>query len=198
MEDADGTQTVFRTLDLISSTRVEREAGKSTRIYEAIEVRDGTPHGEPVVLKDVWRHEELGREGDTLGAIRQCDPSQAARDLISRRTLTVLHHGDVVLRTPSVPHPYVDFTREHSQNAVRFLQHRPLTDSRFMHPSEEIEPHYVPEDGRRIFLGRKFHYRVVFKELCRPLFEQPLAAVFASIRDICEGKTFESLAKNEY
>ena len=188
VEDADGTQTVYRTLEVLSTTRTELETGKGTRIWKAVELMDGVPHGMPVVLKDVWRHEELGREGDTLAAIRDCDPSEDARKLLSQRTLTVLHHGDVVLRSPVVELPYVDYNRLHSQNAVRFLQNKPLTDSRFMSAGPPIPPHYVTSRGLRILLGRRLHYRIVFKELCVPLHsEKSLSGVFTGLKDVCEG-----------
>ena len=190
VEDADGTQTVYRTLEVISSLAVERDTAKATRIYKAVELKNGTPHGKPVVLKDVWRQEELGREGDTLAAIRECDSSQAARDLIAQRTLTVLHHGDVVLRSPAVAHPYLDYTRTHVDNAQQFAQKLPLCDPRFLRTGEVLESHYGKEDGRRCLLGRMFRYRIVFKEICTTLSHAPFPEVFAAIRDVCEGGDF--------
>lgn len=194
VHDANGAETVFRTLGLISSTRTELEAGKGTRIWKAVEVRDGSPIGDPAVLKDVWRHEELGREGDIHESILHCDSSQEAQDSLSQGTLTVLHYGDVLLHSVATEHPYIDYTRQHPQNALRFMQDQPLTDSRFLSAGEQIKPHVLSEGGERLLLGRRVHYRIVFKELCTPLFSgHRLAAVFRAIGDVCEGNALDAI-----
>ena len=192
VEDADCTQTVYRTLELLSSTRTELASGKGTRIWKALEIRDGVPSGKPVVLKDVWRHEELGREGDSLSAILRSQPSPHLRALLAGRTLTVLHHGDVVLRSSSRRDPCVDCTRRHPQNAVRFLQKRPLTDARHVAVGERLEPDYVPPDGRRMLLGRLVHYRIVVAERCDPLSDKPFPVIFRALSDVCKGTTCRS------
>ena len=187
IEDAGGKRTVYRTLELVSYTRSELEMGKATRIWRAVELRGGSPHGDPVILKDVWRHEELSREGDTLEAIRQSESSPAIQRLLSRRLLTVLHHGDVIIRTEAGRNAHVDRTRLHTDNVVCFRRNQPLVDPRFASPHAQREPHFIPPDGRRMLLGSRVHYRIVFKEVCTPLTNKPLDTVLTALADTCEG-----------
>lgn len=100
VEDACGTQTRCRTLELIASSRSETN-GKGTRVWRAVELRGGLPYGDPVVLKDVWRHGELAQEGSIIQSIRDSATSEEERVLLDSRLPTVLHHGDVVIHLGS-------------------------------------------------------------------------------------------------
>ena len=161
--------------------------GKATRVWKAVELRKGSPFGKPVILKDGWRHEELSREGDTLQAIRQLATTSPTHERLSRRLLTVLHHGDVVIRSHSGQNPHIDRTRRHTDNAARFLRNEPPVDSRFTVPDAQGEPCGKPAHVRGMLSGGRVHYRIVFKELCKPLLKQPLETVFSALSDTCEG-----------
>lgn len=187
VEDADGIRTVYRTLELLSCTRGELEMGKGTRVWKAIEVRDGSARGPPVILKDVWRHEELGREGDNLETLRQLEPTPATPRILSQSLLTVLHHGDVVIRSKAGQNPHLDRTRLHTKNALRFLRGESLADTQFTLPEGRVEPPFIPSSGRRVLYGSRIHYRIVYKESCFPIVKQPLDVVFKALGDVCEG-----------
>ena len=188
VSDADGTQTVYRTLDLIA------ESGKSNpkglRVWRAVEVRDGIPHGEVVVLKDVWRLLDIPQEGSNMRAIAEPQPdsdmSDAEKEALRRGVLTVLHHGDVMIRSPSRgcsttltecrPDPLVLHLETYSHSL-----------------SEQLGDFGSSEDlsrsGERS--GRRVHYRAVVKELCTSLYDvrRDHEKVYRALAEVCEGES---------
>ena len=82
VEEANGTQAVYRTSELLSQSSEDATFGKATRVWKAVRLCDGIPIGEPVALKDAWTHEELNREGTSLEVIRGSDNCEAGQKLL--------------------------------------------------------------------------------------------------------------------
>ena len=190
VEDADGRQITYRTSKLIAHSTSDDVGGKGTRIWKAVRLEDGQPCGAPLVLKDVWIHEELSREGQNLADIRLSDSSEPAQKLFDRTLLTVLHDGDVVIRPQSaLDPPYRDCTRLHANNARALLYGHSYVDSRFEPPDRSRDFGIDCVTKNRAVRGRRVHYRIVFKEICTPI---PPNASFSFLgkvlRDICESE----------
>ena len=187
VEDADGTQTVYRTLESISKQSEDRGM-KSLRVWKAVEVRDGNPVGDPVVLKEMWRFNEIAQEGSNTRAVSEPTPtstlSEEAQERLTRGVLTVLHHGDVIIR----PDP--------SKPQVSFADRLPMHFNTF---GKSVPPGLNILTGRRArqnfwtgwreLSDRRIHYRMVVKELCTPMYEirwRP-DKVVPALAQICEG-----------
>ena len=96
-------------------------------MWRVLQVIDAVPVGEPMVLKDVWVHAELEREGSALEKIRQSDCSSEFQESMSANFLTVVRHGDVSIH-PRKGSSYCDRTLHHAGNAEAYLQAKPLLD----------------------------------------------------------------------
>ena len=191
VEDADGTQTRYRSLDLITSSHNEPINGKGTRVWRVVELRDGEPYGDPVVLKDVWRHGELAQEGSVIKSIRDLDLSHDERVLIDEHLPTVLHHGDVVIHpTASNGVAYLDSTQTHIRNFYTLCVGMPVDGPLLFPPGTRLGPYFGsgPSRDRREIRGRMIHYRIVFKEHCTPIrHEKSPSVVLNMLAGICEG-----------
>ena len=100
------------------------------------------------------------------------------KEALKRAVITVLHHGDVIIRP----------TGSRDGNA-----RRPFRDERTMHLENFCRT--IPEDadnwrtGTGELSGRRVHYRMVVKELCTPLYDMRLEhhKVFPALAEACEG-----------
>ena len=189
VENADGRQVVYRTIEPMAPMDPNIH-GKGTRVWKAVRLEHGRPCGAPVLLKDVWIHEELSREGQIMADIRRSDVSKGAQEVFARTLLTVVDDGDVKIHPSTGPNPpHLDCTRLHASNARAYQYAQPYLDSRFEPPnlSRDFSMDSVTES--RAIEGRKVHYRIVFKELCTTLHAKtPLHVIGKALRDICEGE----------
>ncbi|KAJ3531368.1 hypothetical protein NM688_g7587 [Phlebia brevispora] len=167
VESSDGSKSLFRSLELIYGGESATRRRRGTRIWKVIRVIDGIPSGEPLVLKDSWIHEESEREGTTLRRIQDCNNTDDFQHNFSTHFLTVVRDGDVILHSSRRPP-----SRDHSLHHVQVCRrNRQLGNG-----TSDSSP----------LSGRKVHYRVVFKERCRPLhLDIPLSDVFRALGQTC-------------
>ena len=191
VEDANGVQTRYRSIELISSSSLETN-GKATRVWRALELRDGVPCREPVVLKDLWRHGELAQEGEIISSIHESSSmTEEDRLFLGKHLPTVLHHGDVVLHSESSPHsPYLDSTQAHRTNFQSWRSGQELAEPASLPPGTRLGPYLRTTESlgseRR---GRRIHYRIVVKEHCTPLqHEKSPTVVFKVLANVAAGR----------
>ena len=187
VEDSAGTQSRYRSLERIASSH----NGKGTQVWRAVELRDGSPYGEPVVLKDVWRHGELAQEGSIISSIRDSDLSEDERLRLDNHLPTVLRHGDVVVHSQSgVDSPHLDSTQAHMRNFMALCKGESLDEPSLLPPGTRLGPYVGTglNHGRIELRGRRIHYRIVFKEICTPIRRTKApSAVFNALADVSQG-----------
>ncbi|KAI0916496.1 hypothetical protein AcV5_002974 [Taiwanofungus camphoratus] len=185
-------ELVYRTTKVLSDGGADVPIGKGTRVWEARQVVEGEERGEPVVLKDSWVDNDRDREGNVFASLRSSAPSEAIREGIDTHFLTVLHHGDV----------YVDGEADES----RIVMPRGV-DIPQECPRYNLFVPWLSEDERLIGCYRhltlaeykarmykppptyhsRSHYRIVFKEICQPLYEiTSLALIMKVLSDIVD------------
>ncbi|CCM03683.1 uncharacterized protein FIBRA_05827 [Fibroporia radiculosa] len=91
----DGSETIFRTMRLISFIGTAALQGRGTRVWEARRVKAGKESGDPVVLKDCWVDSDRFREGTVMKMIRQSAANDEGRKVLDDHLLTVACSGDV-------------------------------------------------------------------------------------------------------
>ena len=183
-----GTQTRYRTLELLASSDTN---GNGTRVWRAVELRDGSPHGDPVVVKDVWRHGELSQEGSNIQSIRD-SANEEELLFLDDHLPTVLCHGDVVIHpNPAVDPPHLDSTQTHMRNFLSFCAGKSITEPAILPPGTRLGPYfseYVLTKGETELRGRRIHYRIVFKESGVPIHRiKSPGVVFNALADIASG-----------
>ncbi|KAJ3554522.1 hypothetical protein NM688_g3064 [Phlebia brevispora] len=167
IENFDGSKSLFRSLKLIYGGQSATLRRRGTRIWEVVQIINGVPCGSPLVLKDSWIHEESAREGASLRRVQLSHDTDDFLHTFSTHFLTVTCDGDVLLHSSRRPP-----SRDHSQQHVKACR---------LHPPLEIGT----SDSSPLS-GRKVHYRVVFKELCKPLdLEMPLSDIFRALGQVC-------------
>ena len=199
VEDADGTQTIYRTLEVISFSDDYGNARKGLRVWKAIEVRDGAPHGEAVVLKDAWRYTDIEREGSKVRAVVVPDPaadnawSDGEKDALKRGVCTILHHGDVIIR-PDAPSNLANASAEEDEDHDLYADDLPTHLNDYL-STLPPQPEWLPQPprwwtGPGELSDRRMHYRIVIKEVCTPmrLVRWQHAKVFPALAQICESK----------
>jgi hypothetical protein len=128
---------------------------------------NGKPTGAHVVLKDTWIDDDRVREGEVLSSLLEGANSED-KELVKQYFLTTITHGDVWMGLGN---------RDDTANCLmrgleidHNLQHTPVFQDtlpsgsqsswemsrvQFLHPNRIYEP--------------KTHYRIVFKEICKPI-----------------------------
>lgn len=189
VQDAGGSTAVYRSLELISDGPTNSVPGSKTWVWKVVRIVDGVPQGEPMVLKDSWIQEEWAREGDTLERLRQKNDAPDAQKAFARHFLTVVHHGDVIICTRNEP-THMDRTRSHQDNAKAYLSGKPLTDERYSPPGTRPGPPKKVGLHDNPLSGRVVHYRIVYKEICKPLdLAMSLSVVFPALGKACQGES---------
>ena len=187
VEDSDGVQTRYRSLDLISSAHSE----KGTRVWRVVELRDDMPRGDPLILKDVWRHGELAQEGSNIDCIRSSVMSADERQFLDEHLPTVVRHGDVVIHPQSSgDSPHLDVTQSHARNFQALCRGEAVDSPSLLAPGTRLGPYFGTglHEGKPEIRGRKIHYRIVFREDCSPIHHGKSPSVmFNALTNIAEG-----------
>ena len=185
VEDADGTQTTYRTLELLSKS--DGDSTKHLRVWKTVELHEGSPVGDAVVLKDMWRCKEIPQEGSNMRAIVEPDTqptsSDGAQKILQRGVLTVLHHGDVIIRPdPSKP----EVSSKDMVPAHFNVYGSSIPQGRNILTGRRVNQFFWTRPGE--FSQKRIHYRMVVKELCTPLYEIRWEhdKVFRALAEVCE------------
>lgn len=182
VDGLDGVQHVYRTLQLLSEPGLHNLKGKGTRVWKAVLVEDNKARGEPVVLKDTWAEPGRKPEGYILEEIRAL-PVQTAthsQDRVAGAFPTPLCHGYV----------YLEQDRKH-------LDHVPLlnsandtsTDPPSLPVWAELPAGQSTLEEPAVLKDRfRVHYRIVFKEVGRPISqEQCLPLIYKMLAQVVYG-----------
>ncbi|EED78584.1 predicted protein [Postia placenta Mad-698-R] len=193
VRDQNGTVVRYRTIRWLSDDGANGLRGRGTRVWEVCILSDDGEEGvDRFALKDQYIDAGRQREGMIIEELRNTETDNATRDIIDRSLLTVEHHGDV----------YVEGMLDHTRN---LMTRRGEPNSHFSFklqqvPEDGVEDtttaklskqtlagvcHYqTPEELRtppaqkNYTYHAKVHYRIVFKEVCKPLRE------YTSLKDI--------------
>ncbi|PSS30941.1 hypothetical protein PHLCEN_2v2510 [Hermanssonia centrifuga] len=184
VQSGDGTECVYRTLEVLSKSSASVLHGPGTRVWKAVRVVDGHDYGDPVVLKDCWVSCDRQREGTIHERLRNANSSDAFREAFENMFLTVEQHGDVVIdpgiqRQPDLT-PLIMPPEEMKKNGYNIP---PV--------SATLKPRAARSLWREITYTksrheRKVHYRIVFKEICKSIkHATSLQEVFKALGEIC-------------
>lgn len=199
---SDGKDKIYRTLEVLSDFAAESILGRATRVYKAQELKNGVPYGDVVVLKDQWIDSDRIKEGDIYKQIRNTNHSRQFRDKFALSFLTVLYHGIVFVEDDNEKLVPDDTRKVHlrgediSANSPRFqMMHTGIRTggSRKSCPVATGYP-FPPRvelnlDSPEVVYDSKVHYRIVFKEVCRPLYElTDLREISAVIFETCSSE----------
>ncbi|KAI0943406.1 hypothetical protein AcW1_002575 [Taiwanofungus camphoratus] len=168
-------EVVYHTIGVLSDVGANAPLGRGTRVWEARKVVGNKEYSDPVALKDSWIDSDRDREGDLSASLRDSASSEEDREDIDARFLTVLHHGDV----------YIDGNADDTRTLMTRSMEIPSECSRY---NVQISPedilsgsntgtgHYrTPQEYNQEMIEPmhhpKAHYRIVFKEVCKPLYK---------------------------
>ncbi|KAJ3558272.1 hypothetical protein NM688_g1021 [Phlebia brevispora] len=150
-----GPTETYRTLELpyFSGSAL---LSKASRIWKAVKVQGDKELGDPIVLKDVWVNPDRDSEGTVLANFLAERPQDLGQD--SRAFFpTVEGHGDVYLDDKC---SVLDCTRVFTSTDPTAAREHPAT---------------CRADLERADAGgspRRVHYRIVFKECCKTLYDE--------------------------
>ncbi|KIJ06645.1 hypothetical protein PAXINDRAFT_121498 [Paxillus involutus ATCC 200175] len=183
-----GSPAVYRTVAIISDFGADAMTGRGTRVFKAyLRSLDGKSPSGPVnhvVIKDAWRDSDRDREDQILQKILS-DIGQDKAEDAKKYFLTVLRAEDVSIKGGT------DDTRQLLHGATTLGDcswHDVWPDkepSRGSHLSSAGHtPTYLTRQGippaASAKIQHKKHFRIVFKEVCQPIFE------LKSLRDVLE------------
>ncbi|KAI0922893.1 hypothetical protein AcV5_009760 [Taiwanofungus camphoratus] len=168
-------EVVYRTIGVLSDVGANAPLGRGTCVWEARKVVGNKEYSDPVALKDSWIDSDRDRKGDLSASLRDSASSEEDREDIDAHFLTVLHHGDVYIDgnaddTRTLMTRSMEILSECSRYNVQISPEDILSGSNtgtghYRTPQEYnqemIEPMHHP----------KAHYRIVFKEVCKPLYK---------------------------
>lgn len=155
----DGRVSIYRTLEVMSTSGSKALHGRGTRVWKAVPLLDGKADGDPVVLKDVWMDHGEQPEGAKIEAIRTAERKTEFDDFVDRLFLTVKQAGNV----------FVGDNLDRTRDLV--TEDRPSTASPFDAKSDDSV-----HEKRGL---RKVHFRIVFAEVCYTIHrERSLSTVF--------------------
>lgn len=177
-------EKVYRTGELISDVGADHIRGRGTRVWKVHQVSaDGSLSTAVRVLKDAWIDSDRVREGKVMGEILSStdDPKTKAR--LKAILLTKETHGDVYING-AVDHTIDGPSRDKyiKNNATKFfLRHETPSSSAETNTRSTIVID-MPVGSRRdppapkpaevaepVYYHSKFHYRIVFEEVCETL-----------------------------
>lgn len=187
---------VYRTVEILSNYSAESPLGSGTRVWSAQLLVDGEPSGELVAIKDMWIDVDRPREGDILRSIRSSMQAKGKQEVFDTYFLTVLHDGDVYVRD-STQGLYLDESQLVFRGN-RIPEDAPCLDLSMTPP---LNKNATPAIGRDYYgdsitdqdqasrlRGEQVHYRIVFREVCRPLYvSTSMGESFSILGQICDG-----------
>lgn len=188
---------IFRTKELLSGVGAEHLRGRGTRVWAVNELVDGEVGEGTFVLKDTWIDSDRMREGLITAEILKSVTNEEDKATVESAFLKTEMHGDVFVdgkvdrtldgdfrgqllnkhkprfnfrqKTPKkVPTPSKSQSSPTDTNSETIKTNTkatvlPVGDHRDAVATEKpIQP---------IYYHSKTHYRIVFKELCRPLYK---------------------------
>lgn len=221
LDTVSGELRRYRTHRLISDVSACSIRGRGTRVWEAYLLDDtGNPTGDLCIIKDSWPDSDREREGNVLAAIR-AEATPEDRKFFKETLLTVLAHGDVVLdgqtkdqtlgdearafleTRPSDPENR-KFSIKQVDLSERAILRRERAESRKQSQlaGSHVDSAHVTraraESKPDVTYSSKSHYRIVFKEVCKPLYEeQDLGNIFFALEETCESAPFQFLLRSQ-
>ena len=165
-----GEETSYRTVKLLYAA-TGHLLGHGTRVWEAVQLVDGEPTGDAVVLKDSWVDEDRQREGSNFERVREAAGVKGLGHIIETAFVAVKCFGDA----------FIDI-KEPGENQV---------DSTRMN----IRGHDLQTGAQRLTAAAKnihhrIHHRTVLAEVCSPLLlNNSLDQVFEALGQICTGES---------
>ncbi|KAI0922896.1 hypothetical protein AcV5_009763 [Taiwanofungus camphoratus] len=170
-------EVVYRTIGVLSDVGANAPLGRGTRVWEARKVVGNKEYGDSVALKDSWIDSDRDREGDLSASLRDSAASEEDREDIDARFLTVLHHGDVYIDgnaddTRTLMTRSMEILSECSRYNVQIPPEDILSGSNtgtghYRTPQEYNQEMIEPPPTHH----PKAHYRIVFKEVCKPFYK---------------------------
>ncbi|KAI5993502.1 hypothetical protein EDD15DRAFT_2529998 [Pisolithus albus] len=191
----EGKETVYQTTKMISDFSADAMQGRGTRVFQVrLTLQNGQPvhNAEPLVLKDSWREVDRAREDQILGQIfdglgKKYDTKKVSE--ARKYFLTVLAAGDVIM--DGKKDKTTSLLRDADELPPDFGLHRlPADDLLEWKPTrsgEGLTPNFscVPPSVKNSKIHHRIHYRLVFKEVCQPLYDlKRLDTVFKVLMDI--------------
>ncbi|THG93527.1 hypothetical protein EW026_g7730 [Hermanssonia centrifuga] len=159
-------ERVYRTVKMISGVGAESVQGRGTRVWLAVRIVKGKLRGVPVVLKDSWIDHDRKREAIILEEINDAPHCEELVPFARKVFLTVEAHGDV----------HIDRQVDHTCELIMRVVMKPKRAKPFSvragtgfislttrHEARKPEPTDFDD---------KVHYRIVFKEQCKPINEE--------------------------
>ncbi len=203
VRSADGAESVFRTVKILSDFRADALLGRGTRVWEVVRVMNGKTYGKHLALKDVWIEADRPREGDILSTLRMSDQPGELQNVFNKFFLTVACHGDVfVLDRGGRLQP--DDTRavmmrghDLPEDAQVFNLLLPPPPNKRSDPSKTVTGYHrglgitrvVPKTPIRVHPKR--HYRIVFNEVCKAVHDETsLEVIFNVLGQACYGTAY--------
>lgn len=188
----DGEIFDYRTTKLISDIGANALRGRGTRVWEVKKLEKGRECGDPMVLKDSWIDEDRRQEGHTLKSLktlREVDKNlkPEAREFVQNALnevfLTMICHGNVLIngkpdhtrrlmtRGKGIPLNCKRFLLQPARNTgvLTVATRRSKAPQTGLGDHRTIEEHKGPL-VKNLTYHPKLHYRIVFKEVCQPLY----------------------------
>ncbi|KAF7795042.1 hypothetical protein EIP86_006186 [Pleurotus ostreatoroseus] len=185
----------FQTIALLSGARADALRGRSTRVWECIEIdEDDKPIGKRhFALKDTWIDKSRQREGSIIEELRSSKhvKDDKVRKTLDRMLLTVACHGDVLMDGKSTA---TKLQSARTNISTKFLLKKPKsneekTQEKVQKAMTDIgSPNIAPAPSLPTFVyEQKVRYRCVFQEVGRCLDDQSsLHNVFKVIGEVVE------------
>lgn len=201
-----GEEMEFLATDILSNIGADPLRGRGTRVFKIHRLENGAETGDEMALKDCWMDADRTREGEIMGSILQDAIKAGSKENIQELEeglLSVFLHGDVHVagkldctltkdqRSELFAEDDLFLVHRSDLNKKKFnallskgLQERAVKGSHrsksdFIHRSNLSPIMYCP----------KKHYRIVFKEACKPLAEESgLCRIFFILGKVCRSE----------
>ncbi|KAF9802212.1 hypothetical protein IEO21_09942 [Rhodonia placenta] len=190
VQDQNGTVVRYRTIRWLSDDGANGLRGKGTRVWEVCILNNDEEGADRFALKDQYIDADRQREGMIIEQLRNANADKQTKDSIHQSILTVEHHGDV----------YVEGMLDHTRSLMTRNGVPPIYNRFKLQqiPEDGVEENNTAQSSKQAGVGHyqssaelrtasaqkiytyhpKVHYRIVFKEVCKPLRE------YTSLKDI--------------
>ncbi|EED78588.1 predicted protein [Postia placenta Mad-698-R] len=192
VRDQNGTVVRYRTIRWLSDDGANDLRSRGTRVWEVCILDKNKEGVDRFALKDQWIDADRQREGMIIEQLRNANADKQTKDAIQQSILTVEHHGDV----------YVEDILDHTHSLMARDDVPPMHSGSKLQqiPEDEVEETTTTKLSKRTQAGvgnyqtpdelgtasaqkietyhAKVHYRIVFKEVCKPLCD------YTSLKDV--------------